>query len=109
MGNMAQHAGRFPHDGVHPLDAPLGKVLHLAELLRRKLCPLHHVVYIQPVRFIRRDPPRRGVRLLQISKLLQICHFVADGGRGDPERNILCNEFASDRSGGEDILVDDCF
>ena len=61
---------------------------HRVELRQLSLAEsviLHQSVHVKAVAKLCGDASCRGVGLLQITKCLQLCHFVADGGGGQDE------------------------
>ena len=80
MGQPGQHLRR-PADNVLHLLCPVAKVAAQAFSVPLTNGPaLHQLVHIQAVGLGAGHTARADVGLIQVAKLLQVAHFVADGG-----------------------------
>ena len=104
-GALGQRLGRLA-------DQPLGiagrtgqHVVNILLILIAEGLPAHQMVDIQPERLSGGNPPRRCVRLLQVSPGGQLGHLVADGGGGHRVAQHLHQCLGADRLAGLDVRV----
>ena len=100
----------------HKLCDPFHQLIHLLHLffdggvdrpcfIHAQAVIHHQLIHIQPVACRRGDTACAGVRLFQIAHSGQLCHFIANGGRGILHIGKFRDGLGAYRLGGTDIQV----
>ena len=110
-GGVVRHAGkRFRNSRaqlLHLIDAVIEAALDKRGFFLAERHGVNHPIHVKPVCFIGGDSPGRRVRGIEIAKLFQIAHLVADGGGGELLFIFSGNRSGADRQRGHDVVVND--
>ena len=85
VGQVGCNLGGRQKDVIQLGHLDLEKLVDLVDLPRRHSIMLDEGIYVKSVAALAGHAPCRGVRLLEVTHGLQLCHLVADGcgGAGD--------------------------
>ena len=110
-GGVMRHARKRFRDSraqlLHLIDAVIEAALDKRGFFLAERHRVNHPVHIKAICFIGGDPPGRGMRGIEIAKLLQVAHLIADGGRGELLFIFSGNRSGADRQRGHDVVVND--
>ena len=96
-------------DGIVQLAEPLLQTgIQFLCLFQRKLLLLHQLVDIHSVSQRCGHAPCRGMRLLQITHVDELCKLIADRGGRTAQPGFLRQSFASYRFSRYDIFINNC-
>ena len=85
----------------------VGLPLDLLALLGQRLLHPQKCIDIITIPALRRDAPRAGVRLGQITEILEIGHHRSHGRRGDVDLGTAGDGMAAHRLAALDVVADD--
>ena len=106
MGQAGKHLRRVADDVLHLMGA-VGKILANAVCIIGGDHPaLKQLIDVKTIRLGAGDPSRADVRLIQITELFQIAHFIADGRGTQAHFVLLGNGAAAHGDRRQDIVVD---
>ena len=92
---------------AHLLHPALKVLLHALAVRRGNLAMLEQLIHIQAVGLGGGHATRRHMRLIQIPQLLQIAHFIANGGWAEVHVVSLRDRARPDGHRRQDVLIDD--
>ena len=107
VGRVREDAGRAADYALHLIRAALEMLVHLLALVAGKARRFQQMIDVEPIGLYRRDSPRGGVRLVEVAKLLEVAHLVADRGGGEADAGLARNGARSHGHGRGDVVVDD--
>lgn len=110
-GGVVRHAGKRFRDSraqlLHLIDAAIEAALDKRGFFLAERHGVNHPIHVKPIGFIGRGFARPTCGGIEIAKLFQIAHLVADGSGGELLFIFSGNRSGADRQRGHDVVVND--
>ena len=107
IGQIGRQVGRRQKDLIQLSHFCLEQVIDLCDLVGCHGISLDERIHVKAVSQLAGNTTGRCVGLLQISKLLQLCHLVADCSRRTVQLLILENIFGANGTAALNMRVND--